>query len=259
MASPEFCILEGFSSVSSVVNNMLSPASNSTRTVSEVWFDMSKLDKYDRQAYGRYQFLKNSSQLCNYSFIELEHEDFDALISGNTHGGIAAKCILNSIPVLTDADIIPDGFYCYLDGIDDAYNLGYIIRTFYPFGISGIVLPENNKMKLFPSTVIKSSAGLTESVNLYTASPESLCKLFHGAGYRIACAAIRDAVPCSKADFSRPLLLVIGGEKRGISSKILNESDMNVCIEYSVPFRGSLPSVCAAAILAYEATKEKNI
>ncbi len=257
MSSPESCILEGFSSVSSVINNMLSRNSNSPRTVSEVWFDMSKLDKYDRQAYGRYQFLKNNSQLCNYSFIELERADFEALVSGNTHGGIAAKCILNEISELSDADILPDGFYCYLDGIDDAYNLGYIIRTFYPFGISGIILPPNNKMKLFPSTVIKSSAGLTESVNLYTASPESLCELFHAAGYRIACAAIRDAVPCSQADFSRPLLLVIGGEKRGISSKILNESDMNVCIEYSVPFRGSLPSVCAAAILAYEATKTK--
>jgi tRNA G18 (ribose-2'-O)-methylase SpoU len=52
--------------------------------------------------------------------------------------------------------------------------------------------------------------------------------------------------------------LVIGGEKRGISRKILEQSDMNVRIDYAIPFNGSLPSVCATSVLAYEISKFIN-
>lgn len=250
-----FCIIEGITAVSAVINNTLKNNSNSPRRISELYFDSSKLKKFDRSMYARYKFLKQNAENCQYDFIELPTEELNKIFQGNTHGGIGAKCQCPDIPSLTSESIKKEGFYCYLDGIDDPFNLGYIIRTLYPLGCDGIILSQNNKLAYSPSTVIKSSAGITEMIDIYTASPEDFCSLMHANSYRIACASIRDSVSASCADFTLPIALVIGGEKRGISRKILECSDLNVRIDYAIPFNGSLPSVCASSVLAYEISK----
>ena len=45
------------------------------------------------------------------------------------------------------------------------------------------------------------------------------------------------------------LLLVVGGEKRGISRKILDASDAVVRVDYGREFRGSLSSSAACAVM----------
>jgi 23S rRNA (guanosine2251-2'-O)-methyltransferase len=52
--------------------------------------------------------------------------------------------------------------------------------------------------------------------------------------------------------FKLPLLLVVGGEKRGISRKLLEQADQIVRIDYGRSFRGSLSAASAATILAFE-------
>ena len=251
----DFCIIEGITAVSAVINNTTKGISNSPRRISELYFDSSKLKKFDRSMYARYQFLKKNAEICHYEFIEISSEELNKIFSGNTHGGIGAKCICPDITYLTPEHIENDSFYCYLDGIDDPFNLGYIVRTLYPLGCTGIILSPNNKLSHSPSIVIKSSAGITEMIDIFTASPEDFCEIMHGKSYKIACATIRDSVSSAEADFTPPLALVIGGEKRGISRKILECSDLNVRIDYAIPFNGSLPSVCASSILAYEISK----
>ncbi len=252
----DFCILEGISSVSAVINNLKSPVSNSKRYLTEVYVDSDKLKKFDRTYYARYRFLTECSHICSYNVVAFPTDELNKIFQGNTHGGIGAKCICPQLDTLTVDSVEADSFYCYLDGIDDPFNLGYIIRTLYPFGCKGVILPENNKLSGFPSAVIKSSAGATECMNIYTASPELFCEIMHSKGYKIACASIRDSIPCHEADLSSPVALVIGGEKRGISRKILENADINVRIEYSIPHNGSLPAVAAASVLAYEVARQ---
>jgi len=249
-------IIEGISSVSAVVNNILNGYSNSPRRISDVYFDISKISGYDRTSYGRYRFLKENADKCGYVFHECTSDEISAMVTGNTHGGIAANVISDDIPYIDNNSLNENSFYCYLDGVDDPYNLGYIIRTLYAFGASGVILPPKNKMNLFPSTVIKSAAGLTERIDMFVCPPEDVCGVFKEKGYRIACASLRDSIPCQEADLILPLLLVIGGEKRGISRNILSASDINVRIDYSVSFNGSLPSVSAASVLGYEISRK---
>lgn len=251
-------IIEGITSVSAVINNTLNAYSNSKRRASDVYFDMSKIAKYDRANYARYRFLKENAEKCGYLFHECTPEEFSVLVSGNTHGGIAASVSYKELEALSLDAVRENSFYCYLDGVDDAYNLGYIVRSMYSFGAKGIILPENNKMNLFPSTVIKSSAGLTEHIDMFTASPDELCRIFKEKKYRIVCTSLRDSVPCQNADLTSPLLLVIGGEKRGISRQILSNANLNVRIDYAVQFNGSLPSVSAAAVLGYEISRQNS-
>lgn len=251
-------IIEGITSVSALINNVTNQISNSPRRLTDVYFDMKKISKFDRTAYSRYVFLKENANKCNYTFHECQDFEFDSIVSGNSHGGIAGRFFTFEIPEISTTDILKNSIYCYVDGVDDPFNLGYIIRTMYTFGVSAIILPKNNKMNLFPDTVIKSSAGTTEKINIFTSAPESVCALFKERNYKIVSAALRDSVPCHEATLTSPLLVVIGGEKRGISSHILNNSDARVRIDYSIPFNGSLPSVCAASIIAYEISRQNS-
>ena len=251
-------IAEGISSVSALINNTLYGHSNSKRRITDVYFDISKIAKYDRTSYGRYRFLKENANKCEYNFHECTADTISEMTDGNTHGGIAASVTYGGIDYLQPDALKKDSFYCFLDGVDDPYNLGYIIRTMYTFGASGIILPENNKMNMFPSTVIKSAAGLTECMDIFISRPDDVCNIFKSIGYRIACAALRDSVSSCNADLKHPILLVIGGEKRGISRQILSQSDINIRIDYAIDFKGSLPSVSAASVLGYEINKQNS-
>ena len=144
-----------------------------------------------------------------------------------------------------------------IEGIEDPYNFGYSVRSLYAAGADGIVLPERNWME-FSGTVARCSAGTSELADLFVSDPYEAVKLFKENGYQIVCAGIRDSVPVYEYDFTKPVLLVVGGEKRGISRKILDLADANVRIEYGREFMGSLPSASAISVIAFEITRQRK-
>ena len=72
------------------------------------------------------------------------------------------------------------------------------------------------------------------------------------AGYRVLCAGIRNSVSLYEADLKKPILLIVGGEKRGISASLLALADEIVRIDYGRAFRGSLSTASATAVMAFE-------
>ena len=144
-----------------------------------------------------------------------------------------------------------------IDGIEDPYNFGYSIRSLYAAGVDGIVLPPRNWME-FSSTVARSSAGTSELAKIGIMDSYDAVKLFKDNGFEIICAGIRDSVSLYEHSFNKPLLLVIGGEKRGISRKILDLADTTVRIEYGREFMGSLPSASAVSVIAFEIARQRH-
>jgi 23S rRNA (guanosine2251-2'-O)-methyltransferase len=57
---------------------------------------------------------------------------------------------------------------------------------------------------------------------------------------------------------NRPLLLVVGGEKRGISRAVLDQADQVVRIDYGRDFRGSLSAASAATVLGFEVLRQNS-
>ena len=173
-----------------------------------------------------------------------------------------AVCSDRTIPLLSHAsDTIPEcGFYVLLDGIEDPYNFGYTVRSLYAAGADGVILPPRNWMGV-AGLVARSSAGTSEKMPMFISDPAEAAQLFKDKGYRVACAGIRDSVDLYEADLSLPLLLVIGGEKRGISSKVAALSDLTVRIGYSHKgnFRGSLSSAASAAVLGFEIMRQNRV
>ena len=162
------------------------------------------------------------------------------------------------ISVRPDA-IRRDGFYVLPEGIEDPYNFAYTLRSLYAAGADGAILPSRNWMSA-AGIVAKSSAGTSEKLPLFSCDPPRAAELFRSWGFRVICAGIRDSVDLYEADLRLPLLLVIGGEKRGISRGVLEHADLTVRIGYSDRhgFRGSLPAAASAAVLAFEVMRQNR-
>lgn len=242
-------LLEGMTSVSALLN---SPEIND-RPIFRVWIDSGRVEK--RASFIRFLEAKKAE----YGF-EIEYTDSETIAeraTGATHGGILAECGERTIPALTTDQIRQNGFYVYLEGMEDPYNFGSALRSLYAAGVCGIVLPERNWANA-AGTVARASAGASERLPLYTADAETAVSCFHSAGYQILCAGIRDSVSVYENRFSYPILLVIGGEKRGISRVFLEKADKIVRIDYGSDFRGSLSSSASAAVLAFELYRQNR-
>ena len=123
--------------------------------------------------------------------------------------------------------------------------------------VEEVVLVDQSPIVRTPRSTPAVYIGVFEDIRaLFVAEPAEVIPLFHSKGYRAACAEIRNAVDLYEADLSLPLLLVIGGEKRGISRAVLTEADLNVRIGYHGSFRGSLSSAASAAVLAFEVGRQ---
>ena len=236
-------IFEGMTSISAVINYY----DIYGRRIEKVWIDRTKL----KSKSAEYRFLKAKSVELGFLLEIVEPEALNEISTGNTHGGIIAFCHEREIPVLEADSIKPNGFYVFLEGIEDPYNFGNTIRSLYAAGVDGVVLPPRNWMNA-AGVVARASAGTSELIPMYICDADDVTKIFHDAGYQILCAGIRDSVSIFEETFRFPILLVIGGEKRGISRNILNFADRIVRIDYGREFRGSLSASSSAAVLAIE-------
>lgn len=244
-------VFEGMTSINAVLRAI---DEGSKRRINTVWFDAAKRSSKRRE----FGFLSHAAD--KYSFrLELTNSQFieDNAI-GTSHGGIIAECTEISLPVLSE-DVIskPDGFYVMIEGIEDPYNFGYALRTLYAAGVDGVVLPQRNWMSA-AGVVCRASAGASELLPSYVSTAEDACELYKNKGYKIVCAGIRDSVSVFDADLRKPVFLVVGGEKRGISASVMSHADLTVRIDYGRDFKGSLSAASAASVLAYEVFRQNR-
>ena len=246
-----FVVVEGMTSVSALINGVLS-GKNSRRILGVMVSYEAEKNKRRETA-----FLRAKAAQLGYSLSVVSAGEIDALADGKTHGGIVALCTERPLPPLVAENLPEAGFFVLLEGIEDPYNFGHTVRSLYAAGADGIVLGPRNWMSA-ASTVIRSSAGTTELVEMYESDPVHAVNIFRSRGYRIISAGIRDSVSLYEADLKLPLLLIVGGEKRGISRRLLNLTDQVVRINYGRKFIGSLPASAAAAVIAFEIMRQNR-
>jgi len=243
-------LLEGMTSISALLNT---PSDINDRKIIKVQIDAAKR----RSKAAEIGYLVAKSKELGFELEFVPEQEIDEITVGSSHGGIIAYCSDRTYPILTEDLIVPDGFYVYLEGIEDPYNFGNAIRSLYAAGVTGLVIPPRNWMSA-AGVVAKASAGTSERMRIFVSETESVVSIFHQVGYRVLCAGIRDSVSVFEADVPYPLLLVIGGEKRGISRNILDKADQILRIDYGREFRGSLSASSSAAVLAFEIMR-KNL
>ena len=242
-------ILEGMTSISALLNS----GAVNDRKIEKVLIDRSKRKSKAAQI----GYLTAKSHELGFPIEFVDCEEIERLSVGNTHGGILALSTPRTIPTLRTEDIIPNSFYVYLEGIEDPYNFGYAIRSLYAAGVSGVILPPRNWMSA-AGVVARASAGASESLPIFEAEGEDAVRCFREVGYTVLCAGIRDSVSVFEEQFDYPILLVVGGEKRGISRTLLDAADRIVRIDYGRDFGGSLSAASAATVLAFEIFRQNR-
>ncbi len=241
---------EGMTSIRAVISAIDNSISN--RRITTVVYDRGRKSKIAKEL----GYLAAVSTKYGFSLVEESEEELNKITVGNSHGGIVALCTDRTIPRLTSLPAPKDGgFYAMLQGIEDPYNFGYAIRSLYACGCDGVILPERNWMSA-AGVVCRSSAGASELIPMFTDDATAAVGYFKERGY-LTVFADEDtdntlgscALPC-------PLLLVIGGERRGISRALLNLADMKVKISYARNFRASLSAASATTMFAYEIMRQ---
>ena len=142
-----------------------------------------------------------------------------------------------------------------IQGIEDPYNFGYSLRSLYALGVDGIILPPRNWMSA-AGVVCRSSAGASEMLTMYESEPESAVEIFKNRGYKIVCAEENTDNVLGQCPLPLPILLIVGGEKRGISKNVLDNADILVRIDYGRDFAASLSAASATTIFAYEIMRQ---
>ena len=244
-------IFEGIVSFRAVISAI--NENKSDRKILTVYYDKEKAKKKPKEL----SFIKAKSFEQNFELILTDKGCIDELTLGNSHGGLAFVCTERSRPKLTEESIQKDGLYVMLDGIEDPYNFGYALRSLYASGITGLVLPERNWLGA-AGVVCRASAGASELSDIFISKGDDLIPTFKSAGYRIVCADIENSVSMYDASLKKPLLLIIGGEKRGISRNILDKCDTVVRIEYGKDFPAALSAASAATVLAFEIYRQNR-
>jgi len=144
-----------------------------------------------------------------------------------------------------------------LDQVQDPHNLGAIIRAGAAAGAHGAIVAERRSAGLSPGT-LKAAAGAAEwfPIARVTNLGRALEDL-KGHGLWVAGADASAETPFWEADLARPLVLVIGGEDRGLGRLIGRMCDYLV----RIPMQGDMPCLnasVAAGILLFEAVRQRN-
>jgi 23S rRNA (guanosine2251-2'-O)-methyltransferase len=201
----------------------------------------------------------------------LRREQIDALANGKTHGGLIAEAgerkflamedLLAPTPAPTGTFRLSqresEKFIIMLDGIEDPFNFGQAVRSFYAAGVDGLVVRPRNWMSA-AGVVARASAGASELMPTALADdPRAAAEFFKQRGLRIATTARdRRAVSIYNVDLTPPTFLVIGGEKRGMSREFMDSADVLIKIPYRRKFPHSLGTVASASVIAFEMMRQ---
>ncbi len=251
MDTQNYHIFEGMTSISALIGAIIDGKND--RKIIKILYDADIKSKKIREI----GFLTHKARELGFALIESDSATIDGLANGKTHGGIIALCSDRTYSSVNCENINKCGFYALIDGVEDPYNFGYCVRSLYAAGADGLILPERNWMSA-SGVVAKSAAGTSELFDIFVDDLESAVDKFKALGFKVICAEIRDSVSLYEADLTGPILFIIGGEKRGISSKLMSKADMNIRIDYARSFRGSLPTASAVSIIAFHAANSRK-
>lgn len=220
------------------------------RPVLQVIVDSRKIDR-------NRNYILNLAKEQNILIVKKTEDEISSLAEGTSHGGILAYVGERQYE---DAQTLLNGenpFLALLEGIEDPYNFGGALRSLYAAGVTGVLVPERNWCSA-AGVVAKASAGASEKMPIACVSDwDEVLTAAKERGIKIRCAERKNAISLYESDLTGPLLLVFGGEMRGISAKIMKHSQQNIFLPYGSDFRNALSANSAAAVFAFEAYRQR--
>jgi len=185
--------------------------------------------------------------------VECARAELDRLLPHALHQGVLLQA--DPLPILnadawTRSSFPDDSIIVALDGVEDPHNFGAIVRSATACGARAVMFAQDRAAPVSPAAV-KSAAGAIEYIDLVQAanlvrSIEALKK----AGFWIAALHADAPQPIWEANLAGRIVLVIGGEGKGIRRLVSERSDFHLRIPLPGPITTLNASVSAAIALA---------
>ncbi|NLD91686.1 MAG: 23S rRNA (guanosine(2251)-2'-O)-methyltransferase RlmB [Fibrobacter sp.] len=184
----------------------------------------------------------------------------DQICHSSKHQGVAALCCVKEYisPETLKEQVLDksDALILLPASVEDPGNLGAMIRSAVAFNVDAMILERKNTSPLNAS-VAKSAAGMVEHMSI--ARPkniESLIEEFKEHNFAIIGADAAKGVSPDKLDLTGPVVLVLGGEHRGIPPYL----DKACTAFVSIPIVSEAQSLnvsAATAVLLYECSRQR--
>lgn len=216
------------------------------RTVYKLIVDAHKKDKDT-------SFILRKAKEAGIPIETMDREAIDEIASGKTHGGLLAMCGERTYQHLDELLANGANFFALIEGVEDPFNFGYVIRSLYASGCEGIIIPPRNWTSA-AGVVAKSSAGASEYANLIIADDmEAILRQLKEHDIPLVCGLRKeDAINLYDYSFTKRTCIAIGGELRGLSKIVQNASNQNIYIPYANDFRNAMTAASSTSIIAFE-------
>jgi 23S rRNA (guanosine2251-2'-O)-methyltransferase len=186
--------------------------------------------------------------------------ELHALAHGSTHGGVVAICSAkprrDAQWLLQYLQEVDRPLLLLLEGIDDARNLGFTLRSAEALGAHA-VLVKKHLWDFDETEVARPASGAYERLPLVQIESARPLRDLQRIGVRLLGCIAGSRLRIHDTNLTGGVLLAIGGEKRGLSAAV-----REVCDEFvHIPTTGGASSLAlshAAAIVLAEALRQRN-
>jgi 23S rRNA (guanosine2251-2'-O)-methyltransferase len=150
-----------------------------------------------------------------------------------------------------------DPLFVLAASVEDPQNLGALIRSCVAFNVDALFLERKNTAPLSPS-VAKASAGMVEHCAIVRPKNlEGIIREYAGRGFAIVGTHASAGTPPDEVDLTGPVIILLGGEHRGIPPYLEKLCAAFTSIPVSIKVN-SLNVSAAGAVILYECTRQRR-
>jgi 23S rRNA (guanosine2251-2'-O)-methyltransferase len=198
----------------------------------------------------------------NVPIRHVDSRELDAMVHGSSHGGVVAVCTPKpraTAPELLDflSTISGPPLLLLLEGVDDARNLGFTLRSADAMGVHAVLI-KKHLWDFDPVEVSRPASGAYERLTLAQIDTvEPLLQLQRSGLQLLGCIAAA-RLTMYETNLRRPTILAIGGEKRGLSGAVRDICDAFMTIPTAGAEASSLSLSHASSIVIAEAMRQRH-
>lgn len=217
-----------------------------------------------QQVFDQSERLFREKQAAGISLQFVDTARLEQLVQSTEHQGLVARLgpfpyysLKTFLPILTSTvSFAPIVVMC--DRIQDAFNFGAILRCCDGANVVGVIVGEKSQAEVTPHVARASSGAVNHIPVVRVENLVETAESIKQIGFQFVAADSNATMSVWHSALSKPTMLLIGSEARGISSDLLAICDLKVCI----PMQGkvtSLNAAVAAGILLYEIRRQQSM
>jgi 23S rRNA (guanosine2251-2'-O)-methyltransferase len=205
--------------------------------------------------------LKEALADQGYNIQYVPIQKLNHLTAGNHQGVVAFVTPIEyqNIEALVDKWVEAEKKPCILalDRITDVRNFGAIARSAECQGVDAILIPSKGSALVTADAVRTSSGALSRIPVCKTDDLKNSLFYIQQSGFRVVACTEKSSMPLQEVNVRGAMVIVMGSEENGITSDLINMSDLRT----NIPMLGNIASLnvgVATGIILYEKMRQEQ-